>query len=604
MRDGEKQKVKFLTAVWGESYISRFCDLSLPSFVAPGNIPALAEGRDFEVVIMTRDDDFACFDGFLAMVRLRAICPVRFVAIDDLMGSSVYGVTLTLAYARPIIDMGEEALNTQFVFMNADFILADGSLRSLADQIDSGHEVILGPSFRAVSEDVEPVLAENVDPVTGVLCMSSRPMVRLAIHAMHPTTVAKIQNQNFLRTSHPNQMFWQVDAETIIGHYFLVFMLSIKPRRIIGAVSSYCDYSFIHDLCPSAKQVIMGDSDEFFMLELQELTKEATLLNCGAPMDAKQTALALSKWAIEEHLSGARLGVVFHSADIPPEAATVQRAARKFTQDVLNIVRITNMRFNHWHWIYGIEAWLADRALAGEHRRPPELSAQTIGLRLLFYRGKAALRAVFMAGGSWAKKSVFISPEAKLAKRLAAELCTKNVDAWVATGGPATPASHVLKMEFPSARFQPVADFFKKHNNKSFAHHEQPSTAAFVFSAENKSLPELITSLTEASCLGPHSKMWIYSLGDVDAVNLYQVVLKARHGGFIVSIESVGNIYAFAANRLKLAGVGWPLAILRWMLFPVRALLLFCSAWIPGQNRPVDGLQPGTQAILVHLRRQ
>jgi hypothetical protein len=89
MSHGNKQKVKFLTVVWRGVYIRRFCELSLPSFVAPGNIPALAEGRDFEVLIMTRSEDFGLFDLYPAMARLRETCPVRFVAIDDLMDSSV-----------------------------------------------------------------------------------------------------------------------------------------------------------------------------------------------------------------------------------------------------------------------------------------------------------------------------------------------------------------------------------------------------------------------------------------------------------------------------------------------------------------------------------
>jgi hypothetical protein len=74
-----RPKVKFLTVVWGEAYITRFATPALPSFLAPGNLPALAAGSD-----------------------LGTICPTRFVAIDDLITTSAYGFPLTLAYARAV----------------------------------------------------------------------------------------------------------------------------------------------------------------------------------------------------------------------------------------------------------------------------------------------------------------------------------------------------------------------------------------------------------------------------------------------------------------------------------------------------------------------
>ncbi len=70
-----RPKVKFLTVVWGETYIARFASLALPSFLALGNLPALAEATELEVVIMTRRADIEYFENHTAFRRLRAICP-------------------------------------------------------------------------------------------------------------------------------------------------------------------------------------------------------------------------------------------------------------------------------------------------------------------------------------------------------------------------------------------------------------------------------------------------------------------------------------------------------------------------------------------------
>ena len=43
-RMAERLKGKFLTVIWGARYIDEFARISLPSYLAEGNLPALAAG--------------------------------------------------------------------------------------------------------------------------------------------------------------------------------------------------------------------------------------------------------------------------------------------------------------------------------------------------------------------------------------------------------------------------------------------------------------------------------------------------------------------------------------------------------------------------------
>lgn len=52
----EKLKVKFLTAIWGARYIEEFASISLPSYLAEGNLQYLASQCDLEVLILTSTD--------------------------------------------------------------------------------------------------------------------------------------------------------------------------------------------------------------------------------------------------------------------------------------------------------------------------------------------------------------------------------------------------------------------------------------------------------------------------------------------------------------------------------------------------------------------
>ena len=91
-----------------------------------------------EFVILTDKKSVNAIREYPAFRSLEKLCKVRFLAIDDLIAGINYGVTLTLAYARGIIDAGAEQTNTTFVFMNSDFIVADGSLVTLARKISGG----------------------------------------------------------------------------------------------------------------------------------------------------------------------------------------------------------------------------------------------------------------------------------------------------------------------------------------------------------------------------------------------------------------------------------------------------------------------------------
>ena len=413
-----KIKTKFLTVVWGQAYIERFAALALPSFLAPGNLPALAELTDLEVVIMTRREDIEYFETLATCRLLSASCPVRFIEIDDLISHKVYGVTLTLAYARPVIACGEDMLDTHFVFMNADFVLADGSLRSLARHIIEGRSIVLGPSFRAVAEAVEGRLEKLVDAASGTLVISPRELARLSLPHPHPTTIAKTRTQKVFHSSHPNQFFWPVDEQTLLGRYYLIFMLCLKPERIIDSINSYCDYSFVPEMCPSGDEVVMADSDDFFMLELQDRDQETHMLRLG-PQSEREVARSLQQWTTAEHRRAAQYDIVFHFGDLPPELDTVKAEASAFVEGIGKRLRRPVRHVGHFYWVGGVEVWKTHRAFYGLSTEPPELAplprpsalhGAYVGTIRLLGRWRRSFAAMRHSAARWVARGLRMTP--------------------------------------------------------------------------------------------------------------------------------------------------------------------------------------------------
>ncbi len=357
MEMNKKKTVKFLTVIWGDRYIEEFAQVSLPSYLAPENLPYMAEHTDLGVLIMTSKDSVAKLKENAVFKQLEAVCPVEFILIDDLITNGVYGVVLTLAYARGIRSCGEDQVNTHFVFMNSDFVVANGSLKTLTKEIEDGKSVVMASSLRASAEAVMPALLDAVDQEKMQLSMEPREMVRLALADLHPTVVAKTINQDFVSSSTHNQIYWAIDKQTLLGRCHLIFMLMIKPERPLPPINSYCDYGLVPELAPSAVMSAIEDSDRFFMLEAQPAKQELEFLRCGV-RSPSEIARELSGWSTEEHRACADFNFVFHSDEVPEETAVVERQADAYIKDLrARMYGRTKDHAFHYYWVSGVEAW-------------------------------------------------------------------------------------------------------------------------------------------------------------------------------------------------------------------------------------------------------
>jgi hypothetical protein len=353
----ERLKTAFLVAIWGDRYIEEFCKVALPSFLSPGNLPVLATETDFEVIMMTTSESLPKLESDPDIGRIRKLCPVKFLLIDDLITSGNYGVTLTLAYARGIQSFGSEQTNTTFVFMNSDFILADGSLRAMLRKLQEGARCIMAPSLRASTEAVLPDLIDKVGVSNGVLTMTPREMAKLTFANLHPTVVAKTVTQNLITCRTHNQIYWHVDENTLLARYYLIFMLAIRPEVELGPINSYCDYGFVPEMVPSGEFTILDDSDDFFMLELQATAQEGDLLR-GGSSGPKEIARQLGSWTTAEHRRFGEVDIVFHCEDIPPELPQAKQDLATFVAGMKRFLPAKPLsHVDHYYWVLGLLAW-------------------------------------------------------------------------------------------------------------------------------------------------------------------------------------------------------------------------------------------------------
>ena len=256
--------LRLICFAWGEAYLDRMLDFSLASAMAPGNLPALAKSFDCTVVILTEKKLFERVRAHSVARRIEAIAGLRLLALDDLITEPwQYGMTLAYALFRGLADLGPAMTQTYCLFLNADFVLADGSYQRLMPRILSGEPAHVAPSYCAVEERVRPILEARAKANGGIIAMPPREMADLILSYRHNTIRAKTVNQDECHFAHNDQFYWAVDEHTLVGHQMPVALVGLCPERELSDIEAFWDWGVVYDLCPSKNLVPIGDFGRF-----------------------------------------------------------------------------------------------------------------------------------------------------------------------------------------------------------------------------------------------------------------------------------------------------------------------------------------------------
>ena len=364
------REIALLLPVWGEEFIEKFLDQSLPTLLAPGNIPALAKALPTRFVFLSRKRDEATVRSHPAFARLDRLVEVEFAPIDDLIGPGNHSTTITLAYARMVRQAGEAMLDTCFFFLVSDYIMADGSLASVLTRMLDGASAVQVGNFQLEADKAEPWLEEKLKRAGPYLALSPREVMRWGLGCLHPITAANIVNFELCHNSDANRLLWRVDDETLIGRFYLLHMICIRPETTDFVIGSSCDYSFVPEMCPSGNVTTITDSDDYLVVEMQHASHEQHFLRIG-PVSPDALARHLSEWTTAGHRANAERSIVFHAGDPPPALPAALTEADDFIRTLApRLSPRPQPHRDHPYWRGAMIAF-ARRNLEGDAALPP-----------------------------------------------------------------------------------------------------------------------------------------------------------------------------------------------------------------------------------------
>jgi 2-polyprenyl-3-methyl-5-hydroxy-6-metoxy-1,4-benzoquinol methylase len=348
--------VQCVLPVWGYKFVRQFLEVGLPTLLAPGNIPALAAALPTRFVILTRLDDEGFIRHHPAFRRLSEVCQAEIRLIDHLITGSNYSTTITLGYTEAVRAAGDDMLDTCFVFLVSDYIVADGSLASVIGRMMDGASGVLVGNFQVAEEEAFPWLQEKLNQSPGLLAIPPRELLQWALNYLHPATVANTVNIPLSHNSHTNRLFWRVDGNTLLGRFYLMHMICVRPETTDFIIGSSCDYSFIPEMCPSNDVEVITDSDDYLVIEMQPRRHESQFLESG-PLKPEALARTLSSWTTARHRENSAHSIVYHAKELPAtSAAAVAEADRFIAQLRAFMTREPKPDRDHPYWRGAIAA--------------------------------------------------------------------------------------------------------------------------------------------------------------------------------------------------------------------------------------------------------
>ena len=343
--------VKLLLPIWGHRYVSQFLELGLPTLIAPGNIPALAKTLPCEFEILTSSEDETYVRQHPTFHRLTQICRVFFRRVDHLVMVGNNSTTLTLAYAEAVRATGPSMLDTCFFFLAADYIVADGSLANVLARMQAGSSAVQVGNFQVIAEEAMPWLRDQMVSEAASLAFPARQLMRWALAHLHPATIANTVNSAQSHNTHTNRLFWRADRDTLVGRFFLMHMIAIRPEVTNFNVGASCDYSFIPEMCPSGNVSVLTDSDDFLVVEMQPRTHESELLRPG-PLPLRTLVRSLGEWTTAQHRENAAHSLVYHAGEVPESLPAVRDTADRYVARVIRGLRAKPKPHNgHPYWL-------------------------------------------------------------------------------------------------------------------------------------------------------------------------------------------------------------------------------------------------------------
>ena len=255
-----KPKFQFAVPVWGDSYVRTFLQYSLPSQLAPENIPSL-EGQHSYTIYTTNEDRerIASSEAFKALQRTIEvdIHTIESVGQKYDIKSNCYRQALHRAAQR----------GAAVFLLNADIVLADGFVQKIVTLLSSGKRVIEVPGPRGILNAIGRELEQWRDGIA--INISPIALGALWFKNIHPLLRMHFVEGEEGAAFHPSHLYWSVAQEGIVARCFHLYPIVVYPKNSPADFTTTIDDDLVGNLAIARREIFLAqDSRDLFCCEL------------------------------------------------------------------------------------------------------------------------------------------------------------------------------------------------------------------------------------------------------------------------------------------------------------------------------------------------
>ena len=358
----KNKKLRVISVAWGLPFLNDLLSLSLPSLNSRDNLPYLSKYFTVTVVLVTESKFFDFINQQPIINEFRKYCNVDLISLDDLIknGSQSYGMALTYSLFRGFENLNEDMLNCYLLFLNSDFILADGSYKNLLPHLLNEEKIIVAPSYCANKESV--VLHLKNISTNNHISISNRKMADLILKNKQLSIISKTINQLPFQPPQSDQFYYAISRNCMLGIQLPIAVVAIKPTVFLKFedIQSLWDYGLIEDFCPNTSPLVLFDSDEFLMMELRETERGLKDLtyNLGINKSAENLKNVITKYTVQ-YLNKP---LILHSTDINLQDILKEtQFLEDYAKNVIDKIKIIPSHKNHIQWVSHFESFHLSR---------------------------------------------------------------------------------------------------------------------------------------------------------------------------------------------------------------------------------------------------
>ena len=340
--------VYVIIPVWGERYVRRWLDLSLPSLLADGNLPALARQFPVRTLLFTTQEDLGVIMADPRVKMLRDIGPLRVRAMIQNRKDALAvhaGSLMTGCHKAGLQQSWADDFG--IIPVCSDLIFANGSLGSLAPHIAAGKRAVITQGFGVVEDKLVAQLDALGLRGGPTLDIPPRTLVRMLFDTFHPAFSSKFWDAPNC-SSHPAMMYWRLGERSFLMRCWHLYPVFFYPDRKVLMRGSLDDDMLGVCLSDPENQIaVLDDSDECMVVDAFDPNKTNDMHAyqvMSHPFSVEFVTAWAAAWARPMHCDNvSRYKFWMHADDLDREAwRHVEKESDGVIDQILANVRSLN----------------------------------------------------------------------------------------------------------------------------------------------------------------------------------------------------------------------------------------------------------------------